>query len=200
MTLVKICGVCTPEDAVAAADAGADLVGVHLCPSKRRVDVETARRIAGAVRGHVKVVGVFIDAGAREVAAAREAAGLDLVQLHGEEAPNGYGPGVIKALKVRDGRLPDAAAWPDPVLLDSWSEDRKGGTGRPWDWRLAAPLVERRQVIIAGGLSPETVGAVVAELRPYGVDVSSGVESEPRVKDAGLVRAFVQAVRDADRA
>ncbi len=197
-TVIKICGVCSPADAAAAVEAGADLVGVHFCPSKRRVDVETGRGIAGAVRGGARVVGVFIDAPPDEVRRVREEVGLDLVQLHGEEEPGGYEPGVIKALQVRGGRLPDPGAWPDPVLLDSWSEDRRGGTGRPWDWRLAAPLVRERQVIIAGGLSPETVGGLVAQLRPYGVDVSSGVESGPRRKDPGLVRAFVQAVRDAD--
>lgn len=199
MTVVKICGVCEPDDAVAAVAAGADLVGLHFCPSRRRIDVATGRRIADAVRGRARLVGVFIDAAPAEVAEVREAVGVDYVQLHGEESPDGYGERVIKALKVRDGALPTADGWPDPVLLDSWSESRQGGTGRPWDWRLAAPLVRERRVIIAGGLTPESVGAVVAELRPYGVDVSSGVESEPRRKDPELVRAFVQAVRDADR-
>lgn len=199
MTVVKICGVCEPDDAVAAVAAGADLVGLHFCPSRRRIDVATGRRIADAVRGRARLVGVFIDAAPAEVAEVREAVGVDYVQLHGEESPDGYGERVIKALKVRDGALPTADGWPDPVLLDSWSESRQGGTGRPWDWRLAAPLVRERRVIIAGGLTPESVSAVVAELRPYGVDVSSGVESEPRRKDPELVRAFVQAVRDADR-
>lgn len=197
-TVVKICGVCEPDDAVAAVEAGADLVGLHFCPSRRRLDVAAGRRIADAVRGRAQVVGVFIDAAPDEVARVREAVGVDYVQLHGEESPDAYGAGVIKALKVRDGTLPVAGGWPDPVLLDSWSEDRQGGTGRPWDWHLAAPLVRERRVIIAGGLTPATVGAVVAELRPYGVDVSSGVESEPRRKDPELMRAFVQAVRDAD--
>jgi phosphoribosylanthranilate isomerase len=198
-TLVKICGVCSEADAVAAADAGADLVGLHFCPSRRRVDLATGRRVADAVRGRVELVGVFIDAAPDEVRAVREEVGLDLVQLHGEESPDGYGERVIKALKVRDGRLPDAGGWPDPLLLDSWSDDRRGGTGRPWDWAAATPLVRRRRVFIAGGLTPETVGAVVAGLRPYGVDVSSGVESEPRRKHPGRMRAFVLAVRNADR-
>lgn len=198
MTLVKICGVCDAGDADAAVAAGADLVGIHLCPSSRRVDVDTARRIRETVRGRAQVVGVFIDADPAEIDEIRAAVGLDLVQLHGEESPDGYAGGVIKALKVRRGEIPDAAAWPDPILLDSWSEDRRGGTGRPWEWRRAAALVRERRVIIAGGLRPETVGEVVAGLHPYGVDVSSGVESEPRRKDPELMRRFVQAVRDAD--
>jgi phosphoribosylanthranilate isomerase len=198
-TLVKICGICDPGDAQAAVAAGADLVGLHFCPSKRRIDVEGGRQVADAVRGSVKLVGVFIDAPADEVESVRAAVGFDLVQLHGEESPAGYTGPVIKALKVRAGELPDAGSWPDPLLLDSWSENQQGGTGQAWDWRLAAPLVRDRQVIIAGGLRPETVGEVVSALRPFGVDVSSGVESEPRRKDPELMRRFVQAVRDADR-
>ena len=99
---------------------------------------------------------------------------------------------------MRDGLIPDAHPWPDPILLDSWSSDQRGGTGQAWDWELARPLLATRQVIVAGGLNPENVRDVVERYRPYGVDVSSGVESRPRVKDPALVRAFVAAVREAD--
>jgi phosphoribosylanthranilate isomerase len=100
---------------------------------------------------------------------------------------------------VRDGALPAGAeAWPDPILLDSWSPDQRGGTGRTWDWAAARALAASRQVIVAGGLNPGNVGEVVRQLRPHGVDVSSGVESAVRVKDHDRVRAFVQAVRKAD--
>ncbi|HYL07880.1 MAG TPA: phosphoribosylanthranilate isomerase, partial [Candidatus Udaeobacter sp.] len=133
---------------------------------------------------------------ARQVA---EFVGLDMIQLHGSESP-GYTAGrpVMKVLKVRDGRIPDAAAWPDPIMLDSWSADQRGGTGRTWDWELARPLLASRRVFVAGGLGPGNVGEVVARLKPYGVDVSSGVESSPRHKDLTKMTAFVRAVRAAE--
>jgi phosphoribosylanthranilate isomerase len=105
---------------------------------------------------------------------------------------------VIKALKVRNGRLPETDAWPDPILLDSWSPDRRGGTGRTWDWERARGLLRDRHVFFAGGLDPANVADVVRRYHPYGVDVSSGVERAIRVKDPALVAAFVQAVREAD--
>lgn len=198
MTQVKICGICSVDDALAAVAAGADLVGLHFCPSPRRLEPAEGRAIADAVRGSLPVVGVFIDADPAQVAEVAAEVGLDLVQLHGSEPPAEYARPVIKALKIRDGVLPDATGWPDPVLLDSWTADGRGGTGRRWDWSLARPLVGARQVLIAGGLTPANVGEAVRTLRPYGVDVSSGVESEPRRKDPALMREFVQAVRDAD--
>jgi phosphoribosylanthranilate isomerase len=94
--------------------------------------------------------------------------------------------------------VPGSGDWPDPILLDSWSRDQRGGTGRTWDWEVARPLLASRRVFVAGGLNPANVGEVVRRYRPYGVDVSSGVETAPRVKDRDLVRAFVQAVREAD--
>jgi phosphoribosylanthranilate isomerase len=147
-----------------------------------------------------EIVGVFIDQSPAEVAAIAEQVGLDRVQLHGSEAPGYEAPRPpIKALKVRDGVIPSAEGWPDPVLLDSWSADQRGGTGRAWDWEQARGLLGSRMVIVAGGLNPENVGRLVERYRPYGVDVSSGVECRPRVKDPELVRAFVRAVREADR-
>jgi phosphoribosylanthranilate isomerase len=100
---------------------------------------------------------------------------------------------------VRDGEVPDASAWPDPVLLDSWSPDQRGGTGRTWDWERARPLLASRRVFLAGGLHPGNVGQVVAGFGPYGVDVSSGVESAPRIKDPDKIRAFVKMVAAHER-
>ena len=200
-TLVKVCGVCDAAAGRAAAAAGADLIGFHFCPSPRRVSPEEARRIVDGLDQDRRplLVGVFIDPPEAEVAHVAGLVGLDLVQLHGSEAPGFRSPRpVVKALKVRDGVVPDAAAWPDPILLDSWSPDQRGGTGVAWDWEAARALVASRRVLVAGGLHPGNVGNVVRRLRPHGVDVSSGVESAVRVKDAERVRAFVQAVRDAD--
>lgn len=200
MTLVKVCGVCNAADALAAAGAGADLLGFHFCSSVRRVTPAEVQSIAAALdEPRPRLVGVFIDQSGAEIDEIAERVGLDLVQLHGSE-PAGFKVGrpILKALKVRDGQVLGSEDWPDPILLDSWSSDQRGGTGRTWNWEAARPLVEQRRVFFAGGLNPNNVGKVVRRYHPYGVDVSSGVERAVRVKDPNLVRAFVQAVRRAD--
>jgi phosphoribosylanthranilate isomerase len=196
---VKICGICDAAGAAAAIEAGADLIGFHFCSSQRRVTPEEARAIVDGLTVRPAIVGVFIDQDAEEVRQIAELVGLDLIQLHGSEPP-GFDAGrpVMKVLKVRDGEIPDAAAWPDPVMLDSWSADQRGGTGQVWDWELARPLLAARKVFVAGGLEPGNVGKVVSGFKPYGVDVSSGVEASVRVKDPDKVRAFVHAVRLAE--
>lgn len=197
-TLIKICGICDAEAGMAAVEAGADMLGFHFCSSRRRIEPGEARAIVDALPSRVPIVGVFIDQGPDEVNRIAAEVGLDLLQLHGSEpSPDGYERPVIKVLKVRDGEIPPASGWPDPLLLDSWSADQRGGTGRTWAWGLADDLVIRRRVIVAGGLGPANVGEVVRRLHPYGVDVSSGVESAPRRKDTQLMHAFVQAVRGA---
>ena len=199
MIRVKICGICDPRDAAGAAAAGADMLGFHFCPSKRLVTPEVAREVVDGLDVRPRIVGVFIDQDPIEVRQIAEFVGLDVLQLHGSEAP-GYEAGrpVMKVLKVRDGHVPDASAWPDPIMLDSWSDDQRGGTGRTWAWEAARDLISRRSVFVAGGLEPSNVGTVVSRFKPYGVDVSSGVESAVRVKDADKVRAFIQAVRSAE--
>jgi phosphoribosylanthranilate isomerase len=199
MVRVKICGICDLDAAQAAVDAGADLLGFHFCSSDRRVTPEEAKVIVDALAVRPRIVGVFIDQDASEVRQIADFVGLDMVQLHGSEEP-GFDAGrpVIKVLKIREGQVPEAADWPDPIMLDSWSIDQRGGTGRAWDWELARELLMTRRVFIAGGLEPGNVGKVVSEFKPYGVDVSSGVEASVRVKDHNKVRAFVHAVRLAE--
>jgi phosphoribosylanthranilate isomerase len=199
MVRVKICGICDFDGADASVEGGADLLGFHFCSSPRRVTPEDAKAIIDALDVRPKMVGVFIDQDAAEVREIADFVGLDLLQLHGSEAP-GFDAGrpVMKVLKVKDGRVPGSEDWPDPIMLDSWSADQRGGTGRTWDWELARPLMARRQVFIAGGLEPGNVGKVVSEFMPYGVDVSSGVEASVRVKDPAKVRAFIHAVRLAE--
>ncbi len=198
MTLVKICGVCDPGDGGAAAELGADLIGFHFCSSLRRITPDEALAIVEALPRRPVLVGVFIDQPREEIDRVAEFVGLDLIQLHGSEPP-GFETSrpVMKALKVRDGEVPEAGAWPDPLIVDSWSPDSRGGTGRTWDWESARPLLESRRIFLAGGLDPRNVGDAVRRYRPYGVDVSSGVESEPRRKDRDKLRAFIQAVRTA---
>jgi phosphoribosylanthranilate isomerase len=199
MIRVKVCGICDPAAAAVAVEAGADLIGFHFCASERRVSPEEAKRIIDGLDVLPKFVGVFIDQDPAEVRQIADFVGLDLLQLHGSEAP-GFEAGhpVMKVLKVREGHVPDASAWPDPIMLDSWSEDQRGGTGRTWPWEVARELLRTRDVFIAGGLEPGNVGKVVSTFKPYGVDVSSGVEATVRVKDPDKVRAFVHAVRLAE--
>ena len=202
MIRVKICGVCDLEGARSAVEAGADLIGFHFCDSDRRVSPEEAKAIIDELSVRPKVVGVFIDQSPDQVRHIADFLDLDLLQLHGSELP-GFDAGrpLMKVLKVREGEVPGAQeieAWPDPIMLDSWSADQRGGTGRTWDWELARPLISARKVFIAGGLEPGNVGKVVSGFKPYGVDVSSGVEASVRVKDPAKVRAFVHAVRLAE--
>lgn len=203
MTLVKICGVCDVDAALAAARAGADLIGLHFCSSVRRIEPAAGRSIVDALAGldpRPQVVGVFIDQPEAEVASVAELVGLDIVQLHGSEPPGFFSRlPIIKALKVREGTVPEVKGWADPILLDSWTADHRGGTGETWDWDAARRLLDSRRVFFAGGLTPGNVGDVVSRYRPHGVDVSSGVENSPRIKDPEKILGFVQAVRDADR-
>ena len=199
MIRVKICGICDLAGARAAAMAGADLIGFHFCDSDRRISPDEAKAILDDLEVRPKIVGVFIDQSPDEVRGIADYVDLDLLQLHGSEAP-GFEAGrpVMKVLKVRGGEVPDVDDWPDPIMLDSWSRDQRGGTGRTWDWELARALLAERKVFIAGGLEPGNVGKVVSEFKPYGVDVSSGVESQVRVKDPEKIRAFIRAVRLAE--
>jgi phosphoribosylanthranilate isomerase len=196
---IKICGICDLESAKVAVEAGADMIGFHFCDSDRRVSPDDVREILEELPVRTTVVGVFIDEQQAEVRRIAEYLDLDLVQLHGSEAP-GFQAGrpVMKVLKVRDGQVRGADDWPDPIMLDSWSADQRGGTGQTWDWEIARPLLRRRSVFIAGGLQPGNVGKVVSQLKPYGVDVSSGVEARVRAKDPEKVRAFIRAVRLAE--
>jgi phosphoribosylanthranilate isomerase len=196
---VKICGICDAAAAATAAEAGADLLGFHFCSSRRRVTPEEAKAIVDALDVRPTIVGVFIDQPEDEVRQVSSFVGLDLLQLHGSERP-GFQAGkpLIKVLKVRDGVIAGSSEWPDPLMIDSWSPDQRGGTGRTWDWELARPLIESRRVFIAGGLEPGNVGDVVSRFKPYGVDVSSGVEAEVRLKDPEKVGAFIRAVRLAE--
>jgi phosphoribosylanthranilate isomerase len=213
VTRVKICGITEVAYARAAIEAGADLIGVVLAPSPRRVSYEQARRIAEEVKKHnLPVVGVFVNTPAAEVNRAAADGKLDLVQLSGDESweyCREIERPLIKTVHIMPGwdeaRLLSyleegqrALGSRSPLyLLDSFAEDSYGGTGRAFAWGIARRAVENFPVVIAGGLSPENVGEVVKDLKPWGVDVSSGVESGG-VKDVKKIKAFIQAVRSAD--
>lgn len=205
-THVKICGLTTAANAVACVDAGASAIGLNFVPSSpRRVSVAEARAIARAVRGRALVVGVVAD---RDVAAMRALvaeAELECLQLHGDESPETLAallPHAYKAIRV--GSAADVArarAYAgEHILVDARVEGALGGTGKTLDWALVAGLAEERKLTLAGGLTPENVADAIREVRPYCVDIASGVESAPGVKDAARVRALMEAVRGADAA
>lgn len=195
---VKICGVTTVEDAQACVAAGADAIGVNFWSrSKRLVDVPRASAIARALPSGVLKVGVFVDAPRGEIEEIIEAVGLDAVQLHGHEAPEdccGFAVKVIKAISMGPGNEPAAAIArryaADFILLDAEAGERRGGSGRSFDWRLAAGVAPGR-LFLAGGLRPDNVAEAVRVAAPYGVDVASGVESAPGAKSGRLVREFI---------
>lgn len=208
MTRVKICGITNREDAKCCADCGADAIGFVFADSPRRVTPTQARDIMSRLEPFVTGVGVFVDEPAEEVRRTLEMTGCSVAQLHGDEPPTyieSLAPyGVVKAIRV-DGSLDDALLngykGARAVLLDTYVPGLAGGTGRRSDTRLAAKLArEGWRVIVAGGLTAANVAEVVASVRPYGVDVSSGVESAPGRKDHGQVARFIAAVRAADRA
>lgn len=202
---VKICGVTTEADAALAVDAGASAVGLNFVgASPRCVDAAAARRIADAVRGRARIVGVVADL---DAAAARRLAhevGLDALQLHGDEPDDvvvALAPLAYRAIRVAgpEDAIRAASAPGDEVLVDAFVPGRLGGTGVRVAPALVAPLARARRVILAGGLTPANVAEAVAAVRPWGVDVASGVERAPGVKDTELVRAFVAAARAATR-
>ena len=200
---IKVCGLTTPGDAVAAVRAGADALGLNFYPgSKRVVTVAAARRIVEALPPFVWVVGVFVDAGRAEVLRTAREVGLDAVQLHGGESPAfvaSLGLRTVKALPVGGAPVTGLArrfAAADLLLLDT-AQRGHGGGGVAFDWRLARGLARRRPVLLAGGLTPANVAEAVRTVRPFGVDVASGVERRPGVKDPRKLKAFVAAARAA---
>lgn len=200
---VKVCGLTSPEDALLAAELGADFIGLNFHPpSPRWVAPARAAEIAAAVRGKAKVVGVFVNRPAEEIVAIDAEVGLDLVQLHGDETPaqaRAFAPRAIRALRVAGTLEPGWLAEWDEVwglLIDSHQPGLYGGTGTSWDFATLGSAGASRPVFIAGGLSPQNVRAAIAAARPWGVDVCSGVESVPGRKDPALLERFFKEIHD----
>lgn len=206
MTRVKVCGVTSVADAEMCVELGVDAIGLNFWPrSVRRCDLQVARDIVEAVGEHALMVGVFVDASAEEIARVRDAVGLACVQLHGDEPPAllaQFLPHAYKALRVQDSSVREAVRryGGEYVLLDAYVPGAPGGTGATFDWSLAAEVARERKLALAGGLTPRNVAEAVQRVRPFCVDVASGVESGPGVKDRGLVQAFLREVRAADAA
>ena len=199
---VKICGVTRPEDAALAIELGASALGFVFWPdSPRVVSVETARLIASRMPPFVARVGVFVDMPPAEVARIVHAVKLDAVQLHGDEQVSRYSSWdtrLIKSVRLAsDADVGTAAGLPALVtpLVDAADRVKRGGTGRTADWTRAAALSARRPIMLAGGLSPENVADAIRTVRPWAVDVSSGVEESPGVKNADRLAHFFATVR-----
>ena len=200
----KICGITRIEDALAAAEAGADAIGfVFYAKSPRAVDVRQARAIITELPPFVTTVGLFVNASRCELNEILEVVPLDLLQFHGDETPQdceGYHRPWIKALRVRPGDDLEAAcrlyAGARGILLDTYVPGVPGGTGEAFDWSLV-PARLSKPIILAGGLSADNVGQAIAQVRPYAVDVSGGVEQAKGIKDAAKIEAFMRAVKQA---
>jgi phosphoribosylanthranilate isomerase len=201
---VKICGIQDEATALVAAEAGANAVGLIFAPSRRQVGTARARRISDALPPFVSRVGVVVNEPLERLRTIIDESRLDTVQLHGDETPEycaavrALGVTVIKAVPVagpldvdRLRALPVAS-----VLLDTHRPGQRGGTGEPFEWRYAAPVARAMSVILSGGLTPENVATAIASVQPYGVDVSSGVETAGH-KDPVKIRAFISAARAA---
>jgi phosphoribosylanthranilate isomerase len=198
--IAKVCGITRAQDALHAVNHGATALGFVFWPqSARYIAPEDAAAIVRELPGSVRTVGVFVNQSIEELLAVVRSTGITTVQLHGDESPEyaaRCGSPVWRALPLHtaNGSL---TCWPDAmtILLDAHDPARRGGTGRPIDWTQAARVAARRPVILAGGLTPENVGEAIATVRPFGVDVSSGVEAAPGVKDPDKVARFLERVR-----
>jgi phosphoribosylanthranilate isomerase len=201
MVHVKVCGVTTVADALACVELGASAIGVNFWPkSARRVDAAAARAIARAVGGRALVVGVVVDLGLDELRRLVTEAELGCLQLHGAEPPELLAELLPHAYKaVRVGGADDVAcarSYPgEHLLVDAKVDGTLGGTGATFDWSLVEELAKERKLTLAGGLTPDNVGDAVRAVRPFCVDVASGVESAPGVKDREKVKRFLAAAR-----
>lgn len=201
--LVKICGTTSEDDALLAVAMGANALGFIFAPSPRQVAVQLVADIVKRLpRDELLTVGVFKDEAPQRVVEMVYAAGLHAAQLHGHESPaevrwvHQRVPMVIKALPAGDPRVARAEEYEaDAIMLDAPNP----GSGRVFDWQLAAELPEDQRLIVAGGLGPANVASAVRQLRPWGVDAASGVEASPGVKDPLKLKAFVDAARNAER-
>ena len=199
-TFIKVCGITRVTDALHAVEQGATAVGFVLWPrSPRAITVERAADIVAELPSHVMAVGVFVNEPIDGIRSAADRARLTAVQLHGDEPP-AYADAldwqVFRAVSVEEIDLAaDAWSADTALLVDNIDRVRRGGTGTPVDWARAAGVAKTRKVVLAGGLTPDNVAAAIRAVHPFGVDVSSGVESAPGVKDLDKVTQFISSAR-----
>jgi phosphoribosylanthranilate isomerase len=205
LTRIKICGTINLDDALMAIEAGADALGFIFVPNTPRyIHPDQAAKIIEDLSPFITVVGLFVNADPEDIAATADQCHLDMIQLHGDESPGfcqALNRRLIKAFRVKDesslSRLSDYRV--SGYLLDTYVEGAMGGTGKVFDWNLAVKAKQHGRIILAGGLNPNTVPSAIRQVRPYGVDVSSGVEADPGRKDPAKVKAFIRSVREVDR-
>jgi phosphoribosylanthranilate isomerase len=194
--MVKICGITRQQDAEAAVDQGASAIGFIFWPSSPRfIDPYRARKIAKALPPFVSTVGVFVNQPGEYINGVASLVALSVVQLHGDETPDfasHLSRPVLKAITRREG----ASEWPKPAMLlvDVHDPVKRGGTGRVVDWSMAAALARERHIVLAGGLTPDNVAEAAAAVQPWGIDVSSGVEESPGIKDERRIAALFAAI------
>jgi len=199
---IKICGITNEKDARAAADLGVDAVGFVLAESPRRVDPNSVKRISLSLPPFVNTVGVFVDEDPEVVTEIVNFCKLDCVQLHGRETPDyckGLGLKLLKSIRVKDKSSIEAMAGYmgciKGFVLDTYVKGKQGGTGKTFDWALAKEAKKYGRVILSGGLTPATIREAIELVRPYGVDVSSGVELSPGIKNHDKMERFVEEIR-----
>ena len=204
-TKIKICGLTRREDVLHAAACGADLLGFVFAESPRRVEPKQVLRICRGLPEKVKKVGVFVDAPLHQIKETALTCKLDLLQLHGSEDAAYWAElsdfDLIKVFRLGGnlklpGELSNTPFW--ATLLDTWMAEQAGGGGRVFDWQLTAPWAGSR-FLLAGGLTPENVKDAIRQTHPFGVDVSSGVEASPGIKDSKKIEKFINAVKEADK-
>jgi len=204
--LIKICGITNLKDAQNAVSFGADALGFVFAKSPRRIDPKKAKEIIEKIKGKALATGVFVNESATRVEETAEYCGLDAIQLHGNETPlycaNIKVDRIIKAFRIKDTASLKAIKGYDNVfayLLDTFSKDRYGGTGRAFDWDIAVKAKSLgKPIILSGGLNSGNIGEAIKVVRPYGVDISSSIESEPGKKDAGLMKCIIEEIKALD--
>ena len=201
MVRVKICGVTRVKDALVAARGGADAIGLVFAMSPRQISPEAAREIISETPPFLTPVGLFVNESSERIKELAASCGFRTVQLHGDEPPEYlaelHGLKIIKAFRIhtRDDLQALGSYKADAYLLDAFAPERRGGTGKTFDWKIGLEAKKFGPIILAGGLTPENVAQAVKLVEPYGVDVSSGVEAAPGEKDATLVEEFIRAAK-----
>lgn len=200
MTKIKICGITNLEDAKIAVESGADALGFIFVPSSpRAISIDKAARIISQLGPFISTVGVFVNPSTDEI---KQAAGIiDIIQLHGEETPQfcqNLNKKFIKAFRVKDSsslsQMENFA--PDAYLLDTYAPDKRGGTGRVFDWSLAIEAKKYGRIILSGGLTPDNIVEAIKRVSPYGIDASSGIEAAPGKKNPEKLKEFIRLIRN----